>query len=62
MHQLGSSLGAWGGGLIFDISGSYDPAWQTGTIIGFAAGLVQILAGGPTRGHDRMLVPSVATT
>jgi len=62
VHQLGSSLGAWGGGLIFDISGSYDPAWQIGTIIGFAAGLVQILAGGPTRGHDRMLVPSVATT
>ena len=62
VHQLGSSLGAWGGGLIFDISGSYDPAWQIGTIIGFAAGLVQIVAGGPTRGHDRMLVPSVATT
>src|SRR5262252_6952626 len=62
VHQLGSSLGAWGGGLIFDISGSYDPAWQIGTIIGFAAGVVQILAGGPSRGHDRMLVPSAATT
>src|SRR5262249_25998904 len=58
VHQVGSSLGAWGGGLIFDISGSYDPAWQIGTIIGFAAGVVQILAGGPSRGHDRMLVPS----
>jgi predicted MFS family arabinose efflux permease len=62
VHQLGSSLGAWGGGLIFDISGSYDPAWQIGTIIGFAAGVVQILAGGPSRGHDRTLVPSAATT
>jgi MFS family permease len=62
VHQLGSSLGAWGGGLIFDLSGSYDPAWQIGTIIGFAAGVVQILAGGPSRGHDRMLVPSAATT
>ena len=62
VHQLGSSLGAWGGGLIFDISGSYDPAWQIGTIIGFAAGVVQILAGGPSRGRDRMLVPSAATT
>ena len=25
VHQVGSSLGAWGGGLIFDLSGSYDP-------------------------------------
>jgi len=62
VHQAGSSLGAWGGGLIFDLSGSYDPAWQIGTLIGFAAGLVQILAGGPTRRHDRMIVPAAATT
>lgn len=62
VHQAGSSLGAWGGGLIFDLSGSYDRAWQIGTLIGFAAGIVQILAGGPTRRHDRMSVPAVATT
>ena len=62
VHQLGSSLGAWGGGLIFDLSGSYDPAWQIGTIVGFTAGVVQILAGGPTRRHDRMMVPTAATT
>ena len=62
VHQLGSSLGAWGGGLIFDLSGSYDSAWRIGTLIGFAAGVVQILAGGPTRGRDRMIAPAVATT
>ena len=62
VHQLGSSLGAWGGGLIFDLSGSYDDAWRIGTLIGFAAGVVQILAGGPTRGRDRMIAPAVATT
>jgi predicted MFS family arabinose efflux permease len=62
VHQLGSSLGAWGGGLIFDLSGSYDAAWRIGTLIGFAAGVVQILAGGPTRGRDRMIAPAVATT
>jgi MFS family permease len=62
VHQLGSSLGAWGGGLIFDLTGSYDPAWQIGTLIGFSAGVVQILAGGPTRRDDRMIVPAVATT
>jgi len=42
MHQVGSSLGAWGGGLIFDMTGSYDRAWQTGVLIGFGAGVVQI--------------------
>ena len=62
VHQLGSSLGAWGGGLIFDLAGSYGPAWQIGTLIGFAAGVVQIVAGGPTRRPDRMIVPAVATT
>jgi len=61
VHQLGSSLGAWGGGLIFTLTGSYGPAWQIGTLVGFAAGVVQILAGGPTRRRD-VIVPAVATT
>jgi MFS family permease len=60
VHQAGASLGAWGGGLIFDLSGSYDRAWQIGTLIGFAAGVVQILAGGPTRRQDCMVVPAAA--
>jgi predicted MFS family arabinose efflux permease len=62
VHQLGSSLGTWGGGVLFDLSGSYDPAWQIGALIGFAAGVFQILAGGPTRRQGRMTVPAVATT
>src|SRR4029079_1519554 len=62
VHQLGASLGAWGGGLIFDLVGSYDLAWQVGTLIGFVAGVVQILAGGPDRREDRMAVPAAATT
>ncbi|HJU20611.1 MAG TPA: MFS transporter [Stellaceae bacterium] len=53
MHQVGSSLGAWGGGLIFDMTGSYDHAWKIGVLIGFTAGVVQILAGGPARRSDR---------
>jgi predicted MFS family arabinose efflux permease len=61
VHQVGASLGAWGGGLMFDLFGSYDRAWQIGTLIGFSAGVVQILAGGPTRRRDRM-IPAVATT
>jgi predicted MFS family arabinose efflux permease len=62
VHQLGSSLGAWGGGLIFDLFGSYDAAWQIGTVIGFGAGIIQILAGGPSRGRDRMIMPAIAKT
>jgi len=61
VHQLGSSLGAWGGGVVFDLFGSYDHAWQIGTLIGFAAGVIQILAGGPSRRDDRMIVPATAT-
>jgi MFS family permease len=62
MHQVGSSLGAWGGGLIFDMTGSYDRAWQTGVLIGFGAGVVQILAGGPPRRRSRAVEPRLATT
>jgi predicted MFS family arabinose efflux permease len=62
VHQLGSSVGAWGGGFVFDLFGSYDAAWQTGTLIGFAAGVFQIVAGGPTRRDDRAIVPAAAAT
>lgn len=60
MHQVGSSLGAWGGGLIYDALGSYDRAWQLGVLIGFGAGVVQILAGGPPRRREALPVPSLA--
>ncbi len=62
MHQVGSSLGAWGGGLIFDMTGSYDHAWQIGVLVGFGAGVVQILAGGPTRRRGRAIEASLAAT
>lgn len=60
VHQMGSSLGAFGGGLIFDLTGSYEPAWQIGTLIGLAAGVVQIVAGGPGRRAEGRLVPATA--
>ena len=61
VHQLGSSLGAWGGGLIFDLSGAYDHAWQIGTVIGFMAGVVQIVAGGPSQRHDAKVATVTVT-
>ena len=41
-HQLGSFLGAYGGGLIYDALGSYDLAWRIGVAVGLAAGIIQV--------------------
>ena len=62
VHQVGSSLGVWGGGLIFDLSASYDYAWQIGSMMGIAAGLLQIFAGGPSRLKQQPLLRSAAAT
>ena len=42
-HQVGSFLGAWGGGVIYDTLGSYDVAWKTAVLIGLIAGFAQML-------------------
>jgi predicted MFS family arabinose efflux permease len=42
-HQLGSFLGVFGGGWLFDKFGSYDLALQIGVSMGLIAGIVQIL-------------------
>jgi predicted MFS family arabinose efflux permease len=47
VHQVGSVVGAWGGGLIFTAFHSYDVAWRIGVLIGVAAGIAQITLGGP---------------
>jgi len=41
-HQMGSFLGAFGGGLVFQAFGSYDLAWRFGVGLGLAAGIVQL--------------------
>jgi predicted MFS family arabinose efflux permease len=41
-HQLGSFMGAMGGGYVYDLLHSYDLAWQIGAAIGLTAGLVQV--------------------
>ena len=41
-HQLGSFLGAWGGGLIYDALGSYELAWKIAVGIGLVAGAFQL--------------------
>ena len=44
-HQLGSALGAFGGGWLFDVFGNYQMAWQVGVSLGIAAGVVQVISG-----------------
>ena len=41
-HQFGSFLGAFGGGLLFDMNGDYVLAWKLGVGMGLAAGAVQV--------------------
>jgi predicted MFS family arabinose efflux permease len=41
-HQVGSFLGAWGGGVIYQAIGSYDRAWQAAVVIGMLAGAFQL--------------------
>jgi predicted MFS family arabinose efflux permease len=41
-HQLGSFLGAFGGGLLYDSMGSYTMAWRIGVALGLAGGIIQV--------------------
>jgi predicted MFS family arabinose efflux permease len=42
-HQLGSFVGAYGGGVIYDWLGSYDLAWRLGVGLGLVAGILQVM-------------------
>ncbi len=46
-HQVGSFVGALGGGVLFDLLGSYDLAWKIGVATGLTAGLLQIMFAAP---------------
>jgi MFS family permease len=41
-HQMGSFLGAFGGGLLYTALGNYELAWRLGVGIGLVAGVVQM--------------------
>ena len=58
-HQAGSFLGAWGGGYLFDLMGSYDLAWKIGVLVGLVAGTMQLLMN--DRPTERVLAAEAAT-
>ncbi|MBN9070063.1 MAG: MFS transporter [Rhizobiales bacterium] len=41
-HQIGSFLGVWLGGYLYDRFGSYDPVWWLGVALGLFAALVHL--------------------
>lgn len=42
IYQIGSFLGAYGGGLLYDALGSHTMAWRIGVALGLAGGTVQL--------------------
>ena len=41
-HQIGSFLGAWLGGRLYDVTGSYDIVWYISIALGIAAGIINL--------------------
>jgi MFS family permease len=39
-HQVGSFLGVWLGGRLYDMIGTYDPVWWAGVLLGLMAAIV----------------------
>lgn len=57
-HQLGSFLGVWLGGRIFDATGSYDPVWWAAVVLGVVAALLHW----PIADRPLARQPAAATT
>lgn len=53
-HQVGGFFGAWLGGAVFDLTGSYDVMWLASIALGIIAGLVHLPVA------DRALRPAAA--
>lgn len=59
-HQVGSFIGAYGGGVLFDLYGNYTLAWQLGVGMGVLAALGQLSAALPIFPGPRAPKPAVA--
>lgn len=59
-HQVGSALGAFGGGYLFDMFGNYQLAMRVGISMGLAAGIVQLLSALPRWSGGKRVVADPA--
>ena len=59
-HQLGSFLGVWLGGRLFDATGSYDGIWWAGVVLGLAAALIHLPIDDRPVKRYRMAAPTVS--
>ncbi|AKH19153.1 MFS transporter [Sedimenticola thiotaurini] len=41
-HQLGSFIGVWLGGRLYDTTGTYDAVWWAGVVLGLLAGVIHL--------------------
>ncbi|MBP5857942.1 MFS transporter [Marivibrio halodurans] len=41
-HQIGSFLGVWLGGYLYDTMGTYDPVWWAGVVLGLMAAVIHL--------------------
>ncbi len=57
-HQIGAFFGAWGAGLVFSWTGSYDDAWLVSIGLALLAGLANL----PIRDAKIGFAPAAATT
>ena len=55
-HQIGSFLGVWLGGRLFDATGSYDIVWWISVALGVFAALINL----PVRETALVRAPAVA--
>jgi predicted MFS family arabinose efflux permease len=51
MHQVGSFLGAWLGGLAFEMTGSYEAVWWSVVVLGIVAALIHLAIDERPTGH-----------
>jgi predicted MFS family arabinose efflux permease len=53
-HQVGGFLGAWLGGVVFDLTGSYARAWLSMVVVGLTAAAIQWFMDDRARPIDRV--------
>jgi predicted MFS family arabinose efflux permease len=60
-HQIGAFFGAWLGGVIYDMTGSFDLMWILSALLGVAAAVVNLpITDSPLNRKKAELEPSPA--